>query len=81
MIPPFLNIFGIGKKRANSLLAALGISPLSHFDQLPPFKKDLLLNSLTDLKKHTVCMNLNQKPLSLLIDTPLKNSIRLSFNF
>jgi Holliday junction resolvasome RuvABC DNA-binding subunit len=46
-----LKIPGLGPKTAISLLSAVGISPITKYQQLEPFKQDLLLQALASLRK------------------------------
>lgn len=46
-----MKIFGINNYRAHNLIASLGISKEMLYDDLPEYKKDLMVQALTQLRK------------------------------
>lgn len=66
-----LKIPGLGPKTAISLLSAVGISPITKYQQLEPFKQDLLLQALASLRKSSNWIAYNTIPCKISIDKVL----------
>ncbi len=63
-----LQIPGFGPKTAIVFLSAIGISPSTKFQNLDPFKQDLLLQALASLRKSSNCTIYNSNPCAFPID-------------
>ena len=46
-----MNIYGINKARSKKLIEKLGISNITFYQGLPEYKKDLLVQTITQIRK------------------------------
>lgn len=81
-----LSLKGIGPSTVKILLSSLGISNFTKFQDLPPFKVDILLHTLSSLKKSPSLQAYNLIPQSLFIEKLLQkqlldNITRLKSNY
>jgi len=70
-----LNIYGIGQVSCSKLLATLGISTSTLMQDLPIFKRDMLLQALAALRKSSKFMYYNSKACNIVIEKTIKKQI------